>query len=404
MTYKSLKKCRGCGSKKLYKYLNLGSQPLANSFLKKNQIKKEKKYPLEVVLCEKCKLSQLSIVVSPKKIFHDYDYLSSSSKALQDHYKKLVRNISISFKINKHDNVLDIGCNDGVLLKNYNSKVNIIGVEPSNVYRFIKDRRITIYNNFFDKNLAQKIKTKHNVMKIITMTNVLAHIHDLNSLIKNIKYILADDGFFIIEVPYIYDMIKNNTFDVIYHEHLSYFSLTSLNFIFKINNLKIIDVKKINFGASGPCIRIVVANKQYSRTKKSVAKLLKFEHKIGLNKKKIYINFAKRINVTLAKIQKKINYYKNKNISLACYTAPAKGNTLLNALDLSKSNIQYVSENNKKKIGKYTPGTHLKVVTDNFLKKKNITHALLLSWNYKKFFIKNSKFIKQGGKFIFPFH
>ena len=403
MTFKSLKRCRGCGSKNLYKYINLGMQPLANSFLKKNQIKREKKYPLEVVLCEKCKLSQLSIVVSPKKIFNDYDYLSSSSKALQNHYKELVINISKTFKIKKNENVLDIGCNDGVLLKNYSSKVNIIGVEPSNVYKFIKDKRIKVYNNFFDNHLAKKIKRKYTVMKIITMTNVLAHIDELNSLIKNIKYILAGDGIFIIEVPYIYDMIKKNTFDVIYHEHLSYFSVSSLNFIFNKNNLKIIDVKRINFGASGPCLRLFVSHQTFLNQKKSVKNLISFEKNIGLHKKITYENFAVSVKKTLNKIQKKIIFFKEKKIPLACYTAPAKGNTLLNALNLKKSNIKYVSENNKKKIGKYTPGTHLKVVTDEFLDKNNIKNALLLSWNYKKFFLKKSKFAKKGGKFILPF-
>lgn len=404
MISKKIKKCRGCGSRKFFKYLDLGKQPLANSFLKKNAIKREKKYPLEVILCLKCKLSQLSITISSKKIFNDYDYLSSSSKALKEHYRKLVKYISNNFKIKKNDNVLDIGCNDGVLLTHYDNKVNIIGIEPSNVVKFISDKRIRVFNNFFNTKLANNIKKKYKDIKVITMTNVLAHIDKINPLISNIKKILSSDGVFIVEVPYIFNMLKKGTFDVIYHEHLSYFSLSSLKNIFNKNNFIIIDVKRINFGASGPCIRIFVANKSYSKPKKSVANLLKFERKMGLNKRKIYISFGKKVTNIIEKIQKKINFFKDRNIPLACYTAPAKGNTLLNALNLSQSNIQYISENNKKKIGKYTPGTHLKIVTDSFIRKKKIKHALLLSWNYKKFFIKNSNFIKQGGKFILPFH
>lgn len=404
MISKKIKKCRGCGSRKFFKYLDLGKQPLANSFLKKNAIKREKKYPLEVILCLKCKLSQLSITISSKKIFNDYDYLSSSSKALKEHYKKLVKYISNNFKIKKNDNVLDIGCNDGVLLTHYDNKVNIIGIEPSNVVKFISDKRIRVFNNFFNTKLANNIKKKYKDIKVITMTNVLAHIDKINPLISNIKKILSSDGVFIVEVPYIFNMLKKGTFDVIYHEHLSYFSLSSLKNIFNKNNFTIIDVKRINFGASGPCIRIFVANKSYSKPKKSVVNLLKFERKMGLNKKYIYINFAKKVKNIIKKIQKNINSFKDRNIPLACYTAPAKGNTLLNVLNLSQSNIQYVSENNKKKIGKYTPGTHFKIVTDSFIRKKKIKHALLLSWNYKKFFKKNSNFIKQGGKFILPFH
>jgi SAM-dependent methyltransferase len=404
MISKKTKRCRGCGSRKFFKYLNLGKQPLANSFLKKIAIRSEKKYPLEVILCQKCKLSQLSITISSKKIFNDYDYLSSSSKALVEHYRKLVKYILNTFKIKKNDSVLDIGCNDGVLLTHYDSKVNIIGIEPSNVVKFISDKRIKVFNNFFNTKLANTIKKKYKDIKVITMTNVLAHVDELNPLIHNIKKILSNDGVFIVEVPYIYDMLKKGTFDVIYHEHLSYFSLSSLKNIFNKNDFKIIDVKKINFGASGPCIRIFVANRSYSKSKKSVVNLLKFENKMGLNKKETYIRFGKKVITALGRIQKKIDFYKDRNIPLACYTAPAKGNTLLNALNLSQSNIKYVSENNRKKIGKYTPGTHLKIVTDSFLRKKKIKHALLLSWNYKNFFIKNSNFIKQGGKFILPFN
>ena len=142
MTFRYLKKCRSCGSSNFLNYLDLGNQPLSNSFLKKNELIKERKFPLKIILCKKCKLSQLSVVVSSKKIFNDYDYLSSSSKSLSDHYKILVKYITKKYKIKKNDNVLDIGCNDGILLKNYNSNLNIIGVEPSNVYKFIKDKSL----------------------------------------------------------------------------------------------------------------------------------------------------------------------------------------------------------------------------------------------------------------------
>jgi 2-polyprenyl-3-methyl-5-hydroxy-6-metoxy-1,4-benzoquinol methylase len=403
MSYKYLKKCRGCGSNYFLKYLNLGYQPLANSFLKKKELTNEKKYPLELILCQKCKLSQLSIVVSSKKIFNDYDYLSSSSMALREHYKKLVDYILKNYKVKKNENVLDIGCNDGVLLANYGDNLNIIGVEPSNVCKFIRDKRIKVYNNFFDKKLALIIKKKYKNIKVITMTNVLAHIDNLNDIIANISIILSDNGIFVIEVPYIYDMLKKYTFDVVYHEHLSYFSLSSLKYIFNKNKFEIYDVKRIKFGASGPCLRIFVKKKNILNSKKSVNKLLKFEKKIGLNSDEIYVKFSSGVNKVIQKIQKKIDFFKKKKIPLACYTAPAKGNTLLNALNLNNSAIKYVSENNKKKIGKYTPGTHLKIVTDKFLEKNKIKYSILLSWNYKNFFLKNSRFIKTGGKFIIPF-
>lgn len=403
--FKKIRKCRICKSKKIEEYLDLGNQPLANSFLTKKQIPKEKKYPLKLVLCKNCSLSQLSIAVNPKIIFNDYDYLSSSSKALKNHYSKLVSEIEKKY-INSNDiTVLDIGCNDGILLKNYKKQIkNIVGIEPSNAFLKIKNKKINVINKFFNFKTTKLYLKKFNKAKIITITNVLAHIDDINGVIKNIKKILDKQGILIIEFPYIMNMIKKGTFDLVYHEHLSYLGVTSIKHLLIKNNLKIVDIKKLNFGASGPSLRVYAVHKNFKIEEKIIVKkLLSYENKFKIKNLKSYRKFAIIVKRKIETLKKKLIKLNDKNISMACYTAPAKGNTLLNVLNLKNNIFSFVTENNKRKINKYTPGTHFKIVDDNYLMKSKIKYALLLSWNYKKFFIKNSKFIQKGGKFILPF-
>ena len=235
MINKELKYCRICYSQKLKKYINLGKHPFSNSFLLKKQIKYEKKFPLELMLCKNCSFSQLSIIPDTKFIFNKYDYLSSSSKALSNHYKNLVKYIIKKQKLKSTETVLDIGCNDGVLLDHYpNNYKNIIGVEPSNAINFLDKKKITGIKKFFNYDYSKKYLKKYDKPSIITITNVLAQIDDLNDFVKGLENILHNQGIIVIEFPYLIEMIKKGFFDLIYHEHLSYFSLTPLKLLFSI--------------------------------------------------------------------------------------------------------------------------------------------------------------------------
>ena len=405
MRNKILKYCRICHSKKLIRYLNLGKQPFSNSFLKDKDIKKEKKFPLVLMLCKNCGLSQLSIIPNTKFIFNKYDYLSSASKPLSYHYKNLVKKIIKKYNISKNDTVLDIGCNDGVLLKHYPKRfANVVGIEPSDASKYIKQRRIKLINKFFNYNTSKKYLNKFEKPKIITITNVLAQIDNLNDFAKSLKNITSKDSVVIIEFPYLLDMINKGLFDVIYHEHLSYFSLTPLVYLFNKYNMKIINFERIDFGASGPALRVYLSKKDSINLISKKVKIQTKNEKIwGIKKIRKYKLFNKKNNIKINKIRKIIyNKYKL-GYKLGCFTAPAKGNTLLNSLKIKKNILKFTAENNVKKINKYTPGTHIKIVSDKIFLKKKIDYAILLSWNYKKFFLTKSLFKKNGGKFIIPF-
>ena len=404
MKNKILKHCRICFSKKLIGYLDLGKQPFSNSFLNYKDLKKEKKFPLIIVLCTNCGLSQLSIIPNVKFIFNKYDYLSSSSKALSNHYKELVETLLKNYHIVSTDTVLDIGCNDGILLKHYPKNFNnVIGIEPSDASKHIKQKRIKLINKFFSYKTSNEYLKKYKKPKIITITNVLAQINNLNEFAKGLNNILNKESLIVIEFPYLLDMINKGLFDLIYHEHLSYFALTPLKFLFRKFGIKIINFEKLDLGASGPAIRLFLAkNDSPYQTSNKVIKQIKYEKVWGAQKIKQYESFKKIVNAKIDKIKKIIYLKYNQGYKLGCFTASSKGNTLLNCLNLEKKIIKFASENNKKKIGKYTPGTHIKIINDKDFLKEKIDYAILLSWNYKKFFLSKSLFAKKGGKFIIP--
>jgi len=399
-----LKHCRICLSKKLVSYLDLGKQPFSNSFLNYKDIKKEKKFPLTVVLCKNCGLSQLSIIPNIKFIFSKYDYLSSSSKVLSNHYKELVEKLVKKYHVLLTDTVLDIGCNDGVLLKHYPKNFsNIIGIEPSDASKHIKQKRIKLINKFFSYKTSNEYLSRYEKPKIITITNVLAQIDNLNEFTRSLNNIINKKSLIVIEFPYLLHMINRGLFDLIYHEHLSYFALTPLKLLFEKFRIKIVNFEKLNLGPSGPAIRLFLAKKDsiYQASNK-VRKQIRNEKIWGVLKIKKYEAFEKITNAKIDKIKKIIYFKYNQGFKLGCFTASSKGNTLLNCLNLGKKIIQFASENNKKKIGKYTPGTHIKIISDKDFLKKKIDYAILLSWNYKKFFLAKSSFAKKGGKFIIP--
>ena len=221
---------------------------------------------------------------------------------------------------------------------------------------------------------------------------------------KGIKNLLTKNGVFILEFPYIDFMLKNNYFDLIYHEHYSYLSIKPLNILFSNFDLSIFKIIKVDVGASGPALRVFVTQKNSKfDNKKDLKKYLNYEIKRKLNLKVTYINFNLKVSNLKTKILKLINKLIVTRKKVGCFGAPAKGNTLLNYLKLNNTKITAVSENNPIKIGKYTPGSQIPIISDKEFEKHGIDYALLLSWNYLKFFKKNANFYKKGGKFIVPF-
>jgi hypothetical protein len=397
--------CRYCSSKDLTIFCDLGKHAPSNSFIKKEEIKSEKLFPLELSICNQCTLVQLQDVVSGENIFKDYHYLSSSSKALVKHFSEMANYISEKFNLKSNDLVIDIGCNDGIALNSYKIEgLNLLGIEPSNIANIAKNKGFNVIKSFFNNETSKRIVSKYGLAKVITATNVFAHVDDMHSFMEGIPNLLDIDGILIVEVSYLLDLIDNNLFDTVYHEHLCYLNLTAVIPFIERFGLEVFDLQRKEVGASGPSITFFIKKKDSEiAVSDIVVKTLQKESDWGVKKLEKFIKFDDNIKELKSNTLSLINNLKLEGNRIGGFGAPAKGNTLLTYYGLSSKHIEVIADNTKLKYGKFTPGSHIPIVNDNEFIALGFSYALLLSWNYKEFFLNNSEYIKQGGKFIVPF-
>ena len=397
--------CRICGNKNLHRFLELGMQPLANSFLKEYDLKNpEPTYPLNLVFCSDCSLVQLDFVVPPEAMFKNYLWVSGTSDTVPLHFQQLAKESTDIIGVNDSSLVVDIGSNDGTLLKGFKKiGVKTLGVEPaSNIAEIARTAGIETINDFFNSGTAERIVKERGRAKIITATNVVAHIDDLCELLNGINVLLDFDGTFIMEVPYLVDMIQNNEFDTAYHEHLSYFSVKPLVVLFERFNMEIFDVKR--FPIHGGTIRIYVKRKSSGlKVTDSINELLMLEKGLQLDKLETYIKFAERVKRLKDELASFLKELKSNGKTVIGYGAPAKGNTLLNYFKIGPDLLNYIVDKNKLKHGLYTPGTHIKVVPVEKVLEDMPDYVLILAWNFADEIIKQQFEYKElGGKFIIP--
>lgn len=394
--------CFICGEKKLYKFLSLSHQPPSDAFLRAvDLLKPEATYPLELCLCQSCYLVQLNYPVDPEKLFREYVYNTSSNNSLKKSFESLVNNLVKRFNLSESDLAIDIGCNDGTLLSYYRPhKVKILGIDPSSIAKLALRKKIPTIVDFFSKKLAGKVVKKYGRAKIITATNVFAHVEKLDDFVAGIKDLLADKGVFISESGYLLDFIEKLQYDSVYHEHLRYYSLKPLKILFKKFGLEIIDVERGSI--HGGTIIVYAAKKGKYPIAGRVAELIRREEKFGLYKKETFINFARRVKKNKLAIQKLIISLKSKGKNIVGVGAPAKGNTLLNYCNLDEDLIDYLAEKSEFKIGTFSPGMHLPVFDESRLFKDQPDYALMLSWNIADELIIKLKKAGFRGKFILP--
>ena len=400
------KNCRLCNSEKLFKFLDLGLHPPSDQFKNKKQLDDPTTYyPLKVCSCQKCGFKQLDYVVDPKILYQqNYPYESSLTKAGINHYTELADSTTLDYKLKKKDLAVDIGSNTGVLLNAFKkNNLNIIGIDPAeNICKVARKKGIPTINSFFNKSSVKKIIGKYGKAKVITGTNVFAHVDNLNLFVKNVQLLIdKKKGIFIIEAPHFLNLFKNLEYDTIYHEHLSYISVKPLISFFKKFNLEIIDVKQRDI--HGGSIRIFVSNIKNFKVNKNVKKICNIEDRAKLNDKKALSLFQKRVNLNRFKLTSLLTKIKKQNKSIIALSAPAKGMTLLNYCKIDKNYIDYATEKSKIKQGLFTPGLDIPVYSDKKILETKPDYALLLAWNFSKEIIKNKiKFMKKGGKFIIP--
>ncbi|MEG3618533.1 class I SAM-dependent methyltransferase [Magnetovibrio sp. PR-2] len=398
-------RCRLCDGALSKPFLDLGFTPPADSFVRAEDLNQpETHYPLRVVRCECCGFVQLDHVVDPSVLYqNDYPYESSMTKTGVSHFDGFAGQVFDDFNLCDEDLVIDVGSNVGVLLGGFKRRgCKVLGVDPAkNIAAIAEHNGIPTIGDFFSPTLADTIIEKHQKAKIITGSNVFAHIHDLDSMISAVQTLLVEDGVFIIEAPYLVHLIDNLEYDTIYHEHLSYISIKPLVTFFQKHGMEVFDVREMDI--HGGSIRIFVGQKDGHPVQESVGKFVAFEDERDIHGMETLTAFGQRVADHRDELMKLLRSLKDEGKKIAGVSAPAKGMTLLNYCKIGTETLEFLTEKSMLKLGRYSPGGHIPVVSDDQLIAEDVDYALLLAWNFKDEIIKNlTEFREKGGKFIIP--
>ncbi len=394
--------CRICDNK-IKKIIDFGKIALVGNFLKKKR--KQKKYKISLNYCVSCKHVQISEKLNPHLLFKNYLWETGISKSNIHILKDLLQKLK-KLGINKKSKILEIASNDGSFIKILKEKFDcsIIGVDPAkNLAKKANKKNIFTINNFFDYKLSCFIKGKYNKFDYIFARNVIAHIKEPNNIFRGIDNLLTDDGTFILEVPHLLNIFNKNQYDNIFHEHIGFHSLKSIQDLCKANNLKVFDVDKID--SQGGSIRCFISKSTSTQlVSKKISVISQIEKKSNLFLNSNLNMFKNKILNHIESLHELILSLKKKKKKISVYGASGKGQALLQFSKMDNNMIDFVFDKSKLKQGLFTPGTNIEIKNPKYISRKNVDYLLILSWNIKEEIIKQEKkFLKEGGKFIIPF-
>lgn len=397
--------CLICKGKRLTRFLSLGDLPLANSYLTKKELKKrELKVTLQIYYCRTCHLAQLLDIVDRGLLFNNYAYFSSASSTLVEHFEEYAKDIIKKFPLLAKQLTIDVGSNDGVLLKPLKKLgARVLGVDPAtNITTIVNKEHLESINDFFGTHITSFVNNTYGKAGIISANNVLAHTDKIHDILTATKQLLDPKGVFIFEVQYLADLLQKNEFDSMYHEHICYFSLHPIIYLLEQYDLQVFDVLHVkNHGGS---LRIYASHKSGPfGVKMSVQLLLEKERGLKLNSVTTYNKFSKQPLVIKNKLIEILTDLKKAGKKIIGYGAPAKATTLLNYCGITNQTIDYITDSTPSKQYLFMPGNHIPILPPSTLKKKIPDYILILAWNSADIIMKKEQwFKKQGGKFILP--
>jgi SAM-dependent methyltransferase len=380
--------CR-ISKKKAKVFLDLGKMPLANGFVKRNQIMNEYFFPLKVAFSKELSLVQLCTNPPPNKMFNKkYPFYTSSSNSMKKHFNKFAEFVKKKY-LKDNSLIIELGSNDGTFLSNF-KKNKSYGFEPSkSVHDVAKKQGIRSINKFFNLKNISKFKKNYNNFDLIVGSNVFCHIPDQIELMKTIDKLLSKDGTIILEEPYLGSMYKRVSYDQIYDEHIYMFSLTSIEKIYKLFNFELIDA--IPQSTHGGSMRYILKRKGNAKKSNRLIKMMKLERKDNVDNFKGCQKFKKKVQNSKIKLQKKIKKILSSGEKICGYGATSKSTTILNYCSIDNSMIDCIFDTTPDKINKLTPGTHIPIKNYNHFKKSNYKHVFLFAWNHKKEILKKEK-------------
>lgn len=396
-------RCQMCDSTALTRFFDLGHQPIVQKYLTSDdRHEPEDTYPLGLLQCNTCHLVQLDYIIDPRAVFPPaYPYRTGLTNMLLRNFEELA-DAAISEKLcAPGDTIVDIGSNDGSLLSSFKKRgMHVIGVEPTNAAKVARKNGVPTYQEFFGVATAKKIRSQHGAARIVTATNVFAHIPDPPAILHAVKMLMDEESVFISESQYLRDIVEKLEFDTIYHEHLRYYALYPLMTVAKKAGLSVIDAYRIS--SAGGSIRVTMKKGTHSLSARG-KKVLADEKKTGLNTIKTLRLFAERSFKAKHDLMAILTNIRQNGKTIAAISSPGRSNTLLNFVKITPDIVEYAGEKKgSPKIGLYTPGTHIPVVDEKRLFEKKPEYALILSWHIGDELMKLYRKLGYKGKFIMP--
>jgi len=375
-------KCLICDSE-YSSFVDFGVMPIANAFATKEQIKNEYTFPMKVGFCGNCNMVQLVEQPDREKMFHEnYAFFSSTSNYMKEHFKLFTNSVSELQDLNENSFVVEVGCNDGILLENFIiENIPCLGVEPSeNVAQVAIEKGIEVIMKFFDRPLAEHILQSHQKADAILSANVMCHIPYIHSIYDGVKTLLKEDGVFIFEDPYLGEIIEKTSFDQIYDEHVFLFSALSVNYLANMHDLELVNVEpQITHGGS---MRYTIAHKGVKIVSQSVINLIKKEKKLGLDKKQSYLSFTDNINKIKNDLINLLTKLKNDGKKVVAYGATSKSTTVTNYFGITPDLVECIYDTTPIKQNKLSPGAHIPVLPYDQFRESNPDYVLLFAWNH----------------------
>lgn len=397
--------CRLCHSSDLHPFLALGETPPAGGFLLPGNVPSERKYPLTLSFCRNCHEVQILETVNPQILFKDYRYLASSTATLSRHFQDYAKEITGRF-LKPGALVVEIGCNDGVLLKPLHEySVRAVGVEPAeNIAAVARSRGCHIYNDFFDLGLARVIRNEQGASDAISANNVFAHIDDLHGVMDGIDHLLAPHGVFLFEVQCLFDLLDGCQYDMIYHEHLMYHSVHALKKFFALFGMHIFDVIRVSTHCGS--IRVHVqrnSNPSPQPIEKRLQIYLSEEKSRGFDLEKTFDNFGALVRKKSARLHHLVKTLNAEGKRVVGYGASGRASVHVNMSSLTPDILSYVVDNSPERIGRVMPGTHNPIVTAEVFREDPPDYAVVFAYNYlEEIMRKEVTFTERGGKWIVP--
>jgi hypothetical protein len=393
--------CQVCGAQDLKSVLFLGFLPPVNTMAPIGSRPQEQPaYPAEILQCPRCQLVQLGLVVDPAILFPPhYAYTSGTTRILRENFAELYREVMDLYPLEKTDLVVDIGSNDGTLLSNFQHGHRVCGIEPTNASRIAQGRGITTLNLFFGREAAARVQREHGPAKLVTATNVFAHIENIHEIVECILAMLSPDGLFVSESHYLLSLVETLQYDTIYHEHLRYYSLTSLKYLLAAHGLEVVHARPIP--THGGSIRVYAARQGSRPVSTAVAPMLQRESEV-LSFRQL-LEFKNRVTGSKLGLMALLKSLKDEGARIYAVGAPSRASTLVNHVGLDSNILDCVLEiAGSYKIDKYMPGTLIPVLEEAKLFRDQPEYALLFSWHIADELIPKLRGKGYRGRFIVP--